>query len=93
MKFVGKQNLHQHLGAYLREKRERAGYTQSDIAQKLGYSTPQFISNFERGLCAPPMKNLKTFVKLYKISVDEIVNLIIKEQESTLRRELSARRS
>ena len=92
MKFVGKQSLHHNLGAYLREKRERAGYTQSDIAQKLGYSTPQFISNFERGLCAPPMKNLKTFVKLYKIHVDEIVSLIVKEQETTLRKELSARR-
>jgi len=88
MKLPGKGDLHQSLGNYLRDKRVEAGFTQSEIANKLGYSTPQFISNFERGLCSPPLKNLKALVKLYRISVDEIMVLIMKEQETVLRKAL-----
>lgn len=88
MKLPGKGDLHQSLGNYLRDKRVEAGFTQSEIANKLGYSTPQFISNFERGLCSPPLKNLKALVKLYRIPVDEIMVLIMKEQETVLRKAL-----
>ena len=31
--------------------REKAGLTQRDVSDSLGYSTPQFISNVERGRC------------------------------------------
>ncbi|MCH2535638.1 MAG: helix-turn-helix domain-containing protein [Bdellovibrionales bacterium] len=84
-----KQALHQSLGNYLKNKRNETGLTQSEVATKLGYSSPQFISNFERGLCSPPLKNLKTLVKLYKIPVEEIMTLILEEQESILRKALS----
>lgn len=84
-----KQALHQSLGNYLKDKRSNTGLTQSEVATKLGYSSPQFISNFERGLCSPPLKNLKTLVKLYKIPVEEIMTLILDEQESILRKALS----
>ncbi len=84
--------LHQTLGEYLKEKRMESGFTQSEVADKLGYSSPQFVSNFERGLCSPPVSNLKTLVKLYKISTDEVVRLIIKEQERDLRHALGAAR-
>lgn len=84
-----KQALHQSLGNYLKNKRNESGLTQSEVATKLGYSSPQFISNFERGLCSPPLKNLKTLVKLYKIPVEEIMTLILEEQETILRKALS----
>lgn len=84
-----KQALHQSLGNYLKNQRNESGYTQSEVAAKLGYSSPQFISNFERGLCSPPLKNLKTLVKLYKIPVEELMTLILEEQESILRKALS----
>lgn len=87
---MSKQTLHRSLGSYLKEKRIKAGITQADVANKLGYSTPQFISNIERGLCSPPLKNLKVLVRLYKIPVDEIMRLILREQETILRKALSA---
>lgn len=90
MKLLGKGGLHRSLGSYLKEKRIEADLTQSEVAQKLGYSTPQFISNFERGLCSPPLKNLKVLVKLYKIPVDEVMVLIMNEQEAILRKALNA---
>ncbi len=42
MKLTTKSALHENLGHYLREKRETAGFTQAEIARKLGYSSPQF---------------------------------------------------
>ena len=83
-----KEYLHKNLGGYLKTKRQNAGMTQQEVANKLGYSTAQFISNFERGLCSPPLNNLKTIIGLYKIPVEEVMNLILKEQEHILRRAL-----
>ena len=77
------------LGKYLKERRLAAGYSQGDIGKKLGYSSAQFISNFERGNCAPPLPALKTLVGLYKINVEEVIGLILKEHESFLREKIS----
>ena len=95
MKLTSKSGLHRHLGTFLRRKREAAGYTQSEIAKRLGYSSPQFISNFERGLCSPPLKNLKALVKVYRMDPKEVIHLILKEQEHVLNNALQpqARRS
>ncbi len=88
MSSSSKQSLHESLGNYLKRRRIEIGMTQSEVASNLGYSSPQFISNFERGLCAPPLKNLKTLVNLYKIPKEEIISLMMKEQELILRKAL-----
>lgn len=87
-KVMTKQELHRSLGNYLKQKRVQAGVTQSEVAKKLGYSTPQFISNIERGLCSPPLKNLKVLMKMYRIPADELMGLIMREQEYILRKAL-----
>ncbi len=89
MQLTGQMELHQNLGDFLKLKRMDKGLTQGEVAQKLGYSTPQFISNIERGLCSPPLKNLKTLIKLYGIHHEEVIELILQEQEKILRKALS----
>jgi len=84
MKLTSRSALHQHLGRFLRQKRIGSGFTQAEIAGKLGYSSPQFISNFERGLCSPPLKNLKALVRLYRIDANELIRLILDEQRQVL---------
>lgn len=84
MKLTTRSALHQQLGQFLRDKRVSAGFTQAEIADRLGYSSPQFISNFERGLCSPPLKNLKSLVRLYRIDANELIHLIIAEQKQVL---------
>jgi hypothetical protein len=91
MRFTERSDLHQNLGRYLRSKRLATGFTQSDIADKLGYSSPQFISNFERGLCSPPLRHLKALVKLYRLNPKELIQLIISEQKSVLSTALNGR--
>lgn len=44
---------YQNLGKYLKEKRIAIGHTQAELATQLKVHV-QFVSNWERGLCAPP---------------------------------------
>lgn len=82
------KELFKVLGDFLQAKRTKAGLSQGDVATKLGYSSPQFISNFERGLCAPPLNKLKLLVQLYDLNGDEVLKLMLKEHEKHLRRSL-----
>lgn len=65
------------LGNYLAEKRQEAGLSQREVSLALGYSSAQFISNFERGIAAPPLKKMKILSKMYKLPVREVVDLLI----------------
>lgn len=47
--------------------------SQREVANALGYSTPQFISNWERGISNPPISIVKELAKLYKITPEEII--------------------
>lgn len=75
----------------LKAARESAGLTQMEVADKLGYSTSQFISNWERGLSAPPLKVIKSLAGLYGIPMEEIFDCILEitiaETESNLRKQ------
>lgn len=50
----------------LKDMRENAGLSQADVAEALNYTTPQFISNWERGVSFPPIKVIPKLAKLYK---------------------------
>lgn len=71
--------------------REKAGLTQREVSDTLGYSTPQFISNVERGRCRFPVPKLGKIRKLYRLSVEQVVDLIIKEERQDLVRAFRGR--
>ena len=50
----------------LKTLRESAGLSQADVADKLGYISGQFISNWERGVSFPPIKAIPKLAKIYK---------------------------
>lgn len=77
-------NKHVQLGKYLKSARLKAGLSQHFVSKKLSLTSPQFVSNFERGLCSPPLKQLKKLVTLYKIPPQEIIELLIQEQTALL---------
>ena len=66
--------------------REKAGLTQRDVSDSLGYSTPQFISNVERGRCRFPVQKLPRIKKLYKLSTDQVIELFLTEEKVSLLR-------
>lgn len=77
------------LAAFLKQKRIHAGLSQGEVAGKLGYSTSQFVSNWERGISQPPLTSLKTLSELYKCSLDEMFEVMLattlKNAEAELR--------
>lgn len=75
------------LSVFLKEKRVTAGLTQSEVARKLGYSSPQFVSNWERGLANPPVFILKDLTKMYKVSADTMFDLLMDEVRTSMEKE------
>ncbi len=66
--------------------------SQAEVAKLLGYSSPQLISNWERGLCNPPKKDLSQLLKLYKLNVDDYIELVIAFEKAQLKKLLKQKR-
>ena len=81
------------LAGFLKEKRVSASLTQSEVAKKLGYSSPQFVSNWERGLANPPVFVLRDLTKMYKVGAEQMFNLLVEDATAELHREFYASRS
>lgn len=73
------------LSDYLYEKRLAKGITQGDLAIALGYASPQFVSNWERGLAKPPLETLKKMIKILDLDVDQLLTILMKMEEERLR--------
>ena len=52
--------------------RKQYGFTQEQIAEKLGVSR-QTIAKWERGECLPDIENVIALADLYEITVDQLV--------------------
>lgn len=81
----GEVKLRQTLvGTKLKCWREKVQMSQGEVARKLKYTSPQFISNWERGLSMPPMEVLPKLLNLYSLSPDELTDVIYRYQEKLL---------
>jgi len=72
------------MGKFLKAKRIEADLSQAYVAKKLGYTSSQFISNIERGLCGPPTESLRILIDLYRLDSNEIVKRILNEEKAYL---------
>lgn len=64
------------LGAAVRALRLEAGLTQWDVAAALGYATAQLVSNWERGVCTPPLAALPKLSELLDVKPEQMVNMV-----------------
>lgn len=53
--------------------------SQKKLSKLLNYSSAQFISNFERGLCPLPLKKLRKICILLSIPIEEMKIALITE--------------
>lgn len=65
------------LGEYIKKMRLDKGYSQAELALNLGYMSPQFISDWERGISTPPVKKLPELANLLEVNADIIFNLLV----------------
>lgn len=49
----------------LKDLRVQSGLSQGAVAKKLGYTSPQFVSNWERAISVPPVGTVKALAKIY----------------------------
>lgn len=61
------------LGQVLKDARMQVGLTQREVSEHLGYSTPQFVSNWERDVSKPPIKAIRKLAKLYKVDAEAML--------------------
>lgn len=72
-------------GKFLRSAREERGLSQTEVADLLGFSSSQFISNWERGLSTPPLDKLKQVTIILNIKPELMVESIMNFTESEVR--------
>lgn len=71
-------------GSYLHEMRTKANLTQRQVSIALGYSSAQFISNFERGITLPPLCKIKILMRLYRMPKRQVVQMIIEAKTKVI---------
>jgi len=74
----GRDIVQNKLGKKLFDLRKKSRMTQEEVADKLGV-TRQTVSNWELGSTKPDIDQIKGLSKLYKISLDELIDNDIKE--------------
>lgn len=65
------------IGKYIRDLRKQSGLSQGDLAKQLGYSTAQFISNWERDVAPVPLMKIRELHKLIGGSVTDFKSILI----------------
>jgi len=67
------------VGQVIKRNRIKAGVTQADLATKLGYKSPQFVSNWERGEAMPPLETLPKIAALTKSATKEVKEILVND--------------
>ena len=84
---MSKKELYLLVGKRIKESRERAGQTQSELASKIGVSVT-YISSIERGISFPRGEKLVDILNALDTSADsvfcDIVNASYKEKPCLL---------
>lgn len=76
---------------YLLKAREMKGLTQKELADKLGIASAQLISNWERGLCAPPIKKIQKLSKILDVEFDPTFDLVMKYKSHVARQKAAVK--
>ena len=72
----------------LRERRVKLGISQSDLAKLLGYSNPQYVSNWERGLCSPPWGKIRRLLAELELHQSEFIEVYMDDYKRVLKKQL-----
>lgn len=71
------QKILKDFGSFLKSSRKKQNLSQGDLAAVLGYESPQYISDWERGASSIPMKKLVQVSKALKISEEELFEKVL----------------
>lgn len=75
---------YRNLGKYLKAKRVSVGYTQSKLAEKLKVHV-QFVSNWERGICAPPSHCFQQTLDILNADRNKVVSVMLLDSKKIIK--------
>ena len=79
------------LGELLRKSRKSLGLSQADVAHKLGLTSGQSVSDWERGYGSRvPIKTLKILISLYRLDQHVVLQLYINQEKDKLARKIES---
>lgn len=74
--------MSKELGQYLKLCRKIAEKSQKESAKLFGYSNPQFVSNWERGVAIPPPSAMRKMIKIYGLHPGDRKTILYKIDDS-----------
>ena len=83
-----KPKAYSNIGSYLKQCRTTLKISQKEVAKKVGYQSPQILSNIERGAQSIPSKKLTKFVKAYKADAQKIFTILAETNRQKLASDL-----
>lgn len=82
-----------NLGAFLKKKRIDRNLTQRDLAYALEDVHIQFVSNWERGLCAPPAHSFEKIIEVLKINRETLVSVMLEDSRMAIEAKVYKRKN
>lgn len=82
-----------NLGQFLKAKRVSSQWTQGGLAAELGSIHSQFVSNWERGLCAPPNHCFQKLITCLKIDRKELVRVMLMDAKAEIESKVLKKKS
>ena len=70
---------------YLKSLRLKSGKSQIELANKVGFSGGQFVSNWERGKCLPPPNKLRKIGKYLNAHMKTLIELYVEAKTEEIR--------
>ncbi len=82
-----------NLGKFLQSKRFESKFTQRELATKLDNMDSQFVSNWERGLCAPPSHAFEKIIEVLKLNREGLVEVMLADSRITIEAKVFKKKS
>lgn len=77
-----------HIGSFMRRQRLEAGITQAEFSRQLRVHV-QYVSNWERGLCSPPLTAMRALVRKHKIPLHDLKGALQEDATADVEKEIS----
>ena len=64
------------LSKSIREQRQRKGWTQAELAERLAVNSASTVGNWENGIATPDVERLSLMADLFEVSVDKLLGRV-----------------
>ncbi len=86
-------NKTESVSVYLKNARVGTGFSQAELSGKLGYTSPQIVSNWERGMCGAPLDKLFELSNILKLNKNEFLEMLLNEQKQMLKLKIQGKKA